>query len=340
MNPATFVDHRSGNASCNGKTTTSVSWRALRPADMFSTGVVTRDNYNLPGHGKASPALLPSPPPSRSTTATSLGKSTNLPHTCAHCNRQFRRLCDLNKHAYSHIRPFKCAVPTCKYYTLGWPTRKELERHVNDKHAPTPKTYACLFQPCPYRSKRQSNCNQHMEKTHEWTYVRSKTSSARPPSRMKMESHTATPKGVTGSIPVVSTLNPPEFPKFYNIRRDFLLFPDDADHSIAIGQDRDESHEPLDLEDRDRRDSQVFIPWTSPITRFRANATLLRRFSQAYEPSDKSAEDESPLVDGETLTVEDDTSEEIHRSRKVCCYNPSPGQSEPVANLAYYPVVR
>ena len=34
--------------------------------------------------------------------------------------------------------------------------------------------YKCQYRPCPYESKRESNCKQHMEKTHGWAYVRSK----------------------------------------------------------------------------------------------------------------------------------------------------------------------
>ena len=34
--------------------------------------------------------------------------------------------------------------------------------------------YKCQFHPCPYESKRESNCKQHMEKAHGWAYVRSK----------------------------------------------------------------------------------------------------------------------------------------------------------------------
>jgi len=36
--------------------------------------------------------------------------------------------------------------------------------------------YECQFKPCPYKSKRESNCKQHMEKAHGWTYVRTKSS--------------------------------------------------------------------------------------------------------------------------------------------------------------------
>ena len=45
---------------------------------------------------------------------------------------------------------------------------------MNDKHSAAPAMFKCLYQPCPYESKRESNCKQHMEKAHGWTYVRSK----------------------------------------------------------------------------------------------------------------------------------------------------------------------
>ncbi|KAK7956505.1 uncharacterized protein PG986_005727 [Apiospora aurea] len=68
-------------------------------------------------------------------------------------------------------RPWKCPIITCKYHEHGWPTEKELNRHVKDKHSSAPALYECLYQPCPYKSKRESNCKQHMEKAHghEWT---------------------------------------------------------------------------------------------------------------------------------------------------------------------------
>ena len=45
---------------------------------------------------------------------------------------------------------------------------------MNDKHSAAPPMYKCRFHPCPYESKRESNCKQHMEKAHGWQYVRSK----------------------------------------------------------------------------------------------------------------------------------------------------------------------
>lgn len=90
------------------------------------------------------------------------------------CDKEFKRPCDLTKHEKTHSRPWKCPVPTCKYHEYGWPTEKEMDRHHNDKHSAAPALYECHFKPCPYRSKRESNCKQHMEKAHGWEYVRSK----------------------------------------------------------------------------------------------------------------------------------------------------------------------
>ena len=91
------------------------------------------------------------------------------------CNKTFKRPCDLTKHEKTHSRPQKCPVPTCKYHEYGWPTEKELNRHVFDKHSEHPAMFECHFKPCPYKSKRESNCKQHMEKAHGWVYVRSKS---------------------------------------------------------------------------------------------------------------------------------------------------------------------
>lgn len=88
------------------------------------------------------------------------------------CGKIFTRKCDLAKHEKTHSRPFKCPEETCKYHELGLPTEKERDRHINDKHDPNPKFYKCMF--CEFRTKRESNCKQHMEKAHGWQYVRSK----------------------------------------------------------------------------------------------------------------------------------------------------------------------
>ena len=90
------------------------------------------------------------------------------------CDKVFKHPSDLTKHVKTHERLWKCFEAKCKYYELGWPTEKERDRHFNEKHLSTPPLYRCLFEPCPYTSKRESNCKQHMEMKHGLEYVRSK----------------------------------------------------------------------------------------------------------------------------------------------------------------------
>lgn len=90
------------------------------------------------------------------------------------CDKVFTRKCDLAKHEKTHSRPFKCPERTCKYHDQGLPTEKEMQRHINDKHDPNPQYYNCKY--CTFKTKRESNCKQHMEKKHGWTYERVKGS--------------------------------------------------------------------------------------------------------------------------------------------------------------------
>lgn len=102
------------------------------------------------------------------------GEGPEGPQACQQCGKKYARACDLNKHFKTHIRPFKCPVQVCRYHISGWPTEKELDRHYNDKHSEEPSVFSCPWQACTYTSKRESNCKQHMEKTHGWHYVRSR----------------------------------------------------------------------------------------------------------------------------------------------------------------------
>ncbi|KIW48227.1 uncharacterized protein PV06_00836 [Exophiala oligosperma] len=88
------------------------------------------------------------------------------------CDKVFTRKCDLAKHEKTHSRPFKCPEEGCKYHEMGLPTEKERERHWNDKHSKNPQFYKCDY--CEFRTKRESNCKQHMEKKHGWHYERAK----------------------------------------------------------------------------------------------------------------------------------------------------------------------
>ncbi|VTT55264.1 unnamed protein product [Fusarium fujikuroi] len=71
-----------------------------------------------------------------------------------------------------NCRPWKCPVLTCEYHSYGWFAEEERDRHYRDEHSKTPAIYKCMFKPCPYKSKRETNCMHHMEEAHGWTYIR------------------------------------------------------------------------------------------------------------------------------------------------------------------------
>jgi len=131
-------------------------------------------------------------------------KAGDVMHVCSTCKKEFKRPCDLTKHEKTHSRPFKCTESSCRYYEVGWPTEKERDRHINDKHSSAPKMYHCKFPPCSYSSKRESNCKQHMEKAHNWTYVRSKSNG-----RNKAAPSVAGSMGFTPSTPLTPLETPP-----------------------------------------------------------------------------------------------------------------------------------
>ncbi|KAL3453596.1 hypothetical protein BJX65DRAFT_292618 [Aspergillus insuetus] len=139
----------------------------------------------------------------------------NINKKCKDCDKVFARPCDLTKHEKSHTRPFKCPVASCKYHAKGWATEKEAERHYNDKHSDSPRLYSCQFESCSYKSKRESNCKQHMEKTHGWVYTRSKNNG-----RTKRASTQQSPTPSSGSVQMkpdmsVWSMTPPsEAPEF------------------------------------------------------------------------------------------------------------------------------
>ncbi|KAG8161428.1 hypothetical protein KVR01_008415 [Diaporthe batatas] len=188
------------------------------------------------------------------------------PHVCQHCGRQYPRLCDLNKHLKAHTRPFKCPFEACKYHQLGWPTEKELDRHRNDKHSMEPRTYSCPYLPCTYTSKRESNCKQHMEKTHGWEYVRSrhahKDEPASPFPLMTSDASNQVihPGGslTIRTVPGLTVSPSPVVPQNSPASATY-------DGPISYGAD-------------------VYIPWNSPVTRLRNNQNFLEQFSRTYAP--------------------------------------------------------
>lgn len=146
-------------------------------------------------------------------------KPGEVVHSCRDCKKEFKRPCDLTKHEKTHSRPWKCSEGKCKYFQIGWPTEKERDRHMNDKHLTAPPQYKCHFPPCTYASKRESNCKQHMEKAHGWEYVRSKsngrkkapTNNDRSPAT-PLTPFMATPQSATLGTPITPFLPSPHAP--------------------------------------------------------------------------------------------------------------------------------
>ncbi|KAI0505240.1 hypothetical protein F5B22DRAFT_628312 [Xylaria bambusicola] len=162
------------------------------------------------------------------------------PKKCTHpgCSKEFKRACDLTKHEKTHSRPWKCPIPTCKYHEYGWPTEKEMARHVNDKHSAAPEMFECQFKPCPYKSKRESNCKQHMEKAHGWTYKRSKA-----PKTMGSKAGSSKPTPLLNNLPTPSSdhtdpiLTPPEdtyLPTFEDNQDLFPTYPSTEEFNAAF----------------------------------------------------------------------------------------------------------
>lgn len=123
---------------------------------------------------------------------------------CQFCDKVLKRPCDLTKHEKTHSRPYKCPERTCKYAELGFPTEKETERHYNDKHCKNPRLFRCHQPGCTYASKRESNCKQHMEKTHGWVYERTKNNGK----NKVVKQGSAQPTPQTTSIPSPAASNP------------------------------------------------------------------------------------------------------------------------------------
>ncbi|OAL55675.1 hypothetical protein IQ07DRAFT_498217 [Pyrenochaeta sp. DS3sAY3a] len=139
-------------------------------------------------------------------------KPGDVMHMCRDCKKEFKRPCDLTKHEKTHSRPWKCTEEKCKYFDLGWPTEKERDRHMNDKHSATPAQYKCLYPPCTYASKRESNCKQHMEKAHGWEYVRSKSNGRKKGPTNNDERSPTTPLTPFLGTPLSATLTTPITP--------------------------------------------------------------------------------------------------------------------------------
>jgi hypothetical protein len=168
------------------------------------------------------------------------------------CDKEFKRPCDLTKHEKTHSRPWKCPVESCKYHEYGWPTEKEMDRHHNDKHSAAPPLYECHYKPCPYRSKRESNCKQHMEKAHGWEYVRSKNNGKNRDGRPS----TNTVNGL--ATPQTSHVQTPRS------HEDNIATPEDDDYDMQAAYDSssmyDHQQNQLNFPEYPATDMDIFAP--------------------------------------------------------------------------------
>ncbi|KAK0669499.1 hypothetical protein QBC41DRAFT_107897 [Cercophora samala] len=245
------------------------------------------------------------------------GVASTPPHVCSHCKKSFARHCDLNKHAKSHSRPYKCLYTNCKYHEHGWPTAKELERHVNDKHSPSPRTFACLYQPCPYRSKRESNCKQHMEKAHKWKYVRSKSNGKRLPItaqsdivyRLKTDDGTL---GTRNFGPSPVSPQPQLIPPHGG---DFVLYDDDDQQEDAFGEEDDEAYSGF----QDAQAYQSYLPWNSPNTRVRQAESVIDSYNGTLEKPMGAEFYGNGLLDPRLSSYQTPPGSEAHRTPDTPC---------------------
>lgn len=108
--------------------------------------------------------------PVQSDSTESIRKQTaprtrrkNLQLNCGSCVKIFTRRCDLNKHAKTHKRAFKCTVAGCDN-TLGFALPKDLRRHIDTIHRKS--TFTCDFPNCGQTFSRSDNCQRHVEEKH------------------------------------------------------------------------------------------------------------------------------------------------------------------------------
>lgn len=209
-------------------------------------------------------------------------------YVCHMCNKHYSRHCDLNKHLKTHNRSFKCPVEGCRYNSFGWPTEKELERHHNDKHSTAPKVYSCWYQPCNYTSKRESNCKQHMEKTHGWQYIRSRAVN-------RDDGSTSNPAELTphGDTVFVSDSDAIDL-NLHNVP-DLMLTPSPLEQHLPTPHDGTLS---MAFGSTMQYAPGVYGAWTSPVTPLGNNGPFVGATGQAH-----TLESPRPTPDDEMLMV-------------------------------------
>ncbi|KAF4631279.1 hypothetical protein G7Y89_g6848 [Cudoniella acicularis] len=115
-------------------------------------------------HSSQEPA---EPAPLLQTPSQHISPRSRLKHDrqfkCTSCTKVFPRRCDLNKHAKSHERPFKCDIAGCTH-TQGFALHKDLRRHIDTIHLKS--TFTCHFPGCGETFSRSDNCHRHFEEQH------------------------------------------------------------------------------------------------------------------------------------------------------------------------------
>lgn len=103
-----------------------------------------------------------------------------------------------------------------------------------------PPQYACRFEGCTYVSTRESYCNGHMKRAHNWTYVRSK-SNGRKKTPMKASKANAAPSYLPPEHTFDSSISPPVDP----LRYLYNLEASTEQHMDNWSSNIDDYHEPL-----------------------------------------------------------------------------------------------
>ena len=242
-------------------------------------------------------------------------KAGDIIRFCRDCNKTFSRPCDLTKHEKTHSRPWKCTEPSCRYATDGWPTEKERDRHVNDKHCPNPTMFKCHFSPCTYSSKRASNCKQHMEKAHNYYYPRAKGNKTNVTSTNKrtvstVDISTVSPVSTSSvftetpvSIPQSSVGPSPEAPLLQRINDDYDMF----GSGIAPMQPTPISIPDLegDIGAFSASAGELFSDTTQGILPLGANAFNIGTLSDVPEPLTMPMQQPTPAHSGVHIPISD-----------------------------------
>ncbi|KAI5791931.1 hypothetical protein EDC01DRAFT_784744 [Geopyxis carbonaria] len=95
--------------------------------------------------------------------------STNLAHACPEpdCSYTFERPGELTKHRRGqHQRPYKCTFDTCRYFSHGFQSNKDRERHLASQHNPEAPKVPCGYLNCKYETNRPDNLPKHRAAVH------------------------------------------------------------------------------------------------------------------------------------------------------------------------------